>query len=147
MIMKKMILTLAIAVSTFSAFAGEDDVNPKVLNAFKTEFSTADDVKWTTGSNYFEAKFIYKGKYLFAYYDIDGLLLGVTRYISPVDLPLSLQKSLSEHSNDYWISDLMEVAKNNETIYYVTLENSDTKMILKSTDTYGWSFYKKVKKA
>lgn len=147
MIMKKMILTLAIAVSTFSAFAGEDDVNPKVLNAFKTEFRTADDVKWTAGSNYFEAKFIYKGKYLFAYYDISGELLGVTRYVSPVDLPLSLQKTLSEDYHDYWISDLMEVAKNNETIYYVTLESSDTKLVLKSADTYGWSFYKKIKKA
>lgn len=147
MIMKKMILTLAIAVSTFSAFAGEDDVNPKVLNAFKTEFRTAGDVKWTAGSNYFEAKFIYKDKFLFAYYDINGELLGVTRYISPVDLPFSLQKTLSKDYHDYWISDLMEVAKNNETTYYVTLENSDTKLVLKSTDTYGWSFYKKIKKA
>ena len=36
--MKKMILTLAIAVSTLSAFAGDENVNQKVLDAFKTEF-------------------------------------------------------------------------------------------------------------
>ena len=36
-----MILTLAIIVSTLSTFAGDKHVNQKVLNAFKTEFTTA----------------------------------------------------------------------------------------------------------
>jgi hypothetical protein len=45
--MKKMIMTLAIAISTLSAFAGEENVTPKVLDAFKTKFKTAKEVEWT----------------------------------------------------------------------------------------------------
>ncbi len=145
--MKKMILTLAIAVSTFSAFAGEEEVNPKVLNAFKTEFGKAKEVKWTAGVNYFEATFVYNDKYLFAWYNAEGELLGLSRYISPDDLPMTLQKSLKENYEGYWISDLFEVSKDEGTSYYITLENADTKLVLKSSDTYGWSFQKKVKKA
>ena len=51
--MKKMIMTLVIAVSTLSAFAGEEAVAPKVLDAFKNEFNTAKEVEWTVGSDYY----------------------------------------------------------------------------------------------
>jgi hypothetical protein len=42
---------------------------------------------------------------------------------------------------------LFEVAKNGETSYYVTLENADTKVVLKAQAGNDWSSYKKVKKA
>ena len=91
-----MILTLAIAVSTFSAFASDENVNQKVLNAFKKEFNTAREVEWTTGSNYYKATFVYNEKHVFAYYNENGELLGLTRYLSPVDLPMNLQKNLKK---------------------------------------------------
>jgi hypothetical protein len=145
--MKKMILTLAIAVSSLAAFAGEDNVNKKVLDAFKTEFKTVKDVEWTTGSDYYKASFTYNEKHVFAYYNPDGDLLGLTRYISPVDLPLNLQIGLKDKSNDYWISDLFEVAKNEITSYYITLENADTKTILRSIGGSNWEEFKTVKKS
>ena len=141
-----MILTLAIAVSTFSAFAGEEKVNQKVLNAFKKEFNTAREVEWTTGSNYYKATFVYNEKHVFAYYNENGELLGLTRYLSPVDLPMNLQKNLKNDFKEYWISDLFEIAKNDGTAYLLTLENADTKIVLKSTDSSNWSVYSKVKK-
>jgi len=145
--MKKMILTLAISISSFAAFAGEENVNKKVLDAFKTEFTTAKETEWTTGSDYYKAAFMYNEKYVFAYYSLDGDLLGITRYISPVDLPMGLLISLKKKSNGFWISDLFEVAKNETTSYYITLENADTKTVLKSTGGAGWEVFKTVKKS
>jgi hypothetical protein len=156
--MKKMILTLAIAVCTLSAFAGntfgnpmaaagEEHVNQKVLDAFKTEFSTAKEVEWTVGSNYYMATFTFNEKYVFAYYDKDGELLGLTRYLSPLDLPIALQSNLKKKYADYWISDLFEVAKNDGTAYYITLENADTKIVLKAAGSNDWSVYQKIKKS
>ncbi len=142
-----MILTLAIAVSTFSAFASDENVNQKVLNAFKKEFNSAREVEWTTGSNYYKATFVYNEKHVFAYYNENGELLGLTRYLSPVDLPMNLQKNLKNDFQGYWISDLFEIAKNDGTAYFLTLENADTKVVLKSTDSSNWSVYSKVKKA
>jgi hypothetical protein len=61
--------------------------------------------------------FVYNEKHVFAYYNESGDLLGLTRYISPVDLPLNLQIGLKKKGNSYWISDLFEVAKNEVTSY------------------------------
>ena len=146
--MKKMILSLAIALSTFSAFAaGEETVNQKVLNAFKNEFATAKEVEWTATDDYYKASFLYNESYVFAYYSPDGELLGMTRYISPSDLPIHLQMSLKKKYSNYWVSDLFEVAKNNATSYYTTIENADATIILKSTGGSEWSVFKTVKKA
>jgi len=144
--MKKMLLTLAIAMITFSSFAGSGTVNQKVLDAFKTEFSTASEVEWSAGADYFKATFNYNGKYVFAFYSEEGELLGLTRYISPVDLPLTLQNSLKKNYEGYWVSDLFEASRNDGTSYYITLENADTKIVLKSTGS-SWTSYNKIKKA
>lgn len=141
-----MILTLAIAISSVAVFAREESVNKKVLDAFKTEFTTAKEVEWTAGSDYYKASFVYNDKYVFAYYSPDGILLGLTRYISPADLPLNLQMDLKKNNIGYWVSDLFEVAKNGNAYYYITLENADTKMVLKSTGGSEWEEYKTVKK-
>lgn len=144
--MKKMILTLAIAVSTLSAFAMDENVNQKVLDAFKTEFNSAKEVEWTVGSNYYRATFVYNEKHVFAYYSESGELLGLTRYLSPVDLPLALQNTLKKGYEGYWVSDLFEAAKGDGTNYYITLENADTKIVLKSSGN-NWSVHNKTKKA
>ncbi len=149
--MKKMILSLAIVFTTLSSFAGikhgEENVNQKVLNAFKNDFVAASQVNWTSGEDFYKAEFIYNDKYVFAYYNLDGDLLGLTRYISTTDLPIHLQMNLKKKYSSYWISDLFEVAKNDATSYYVTIENSDTKIVLKSTGGSDWAVYKTVKKA
>ncbi len=146
--MKKMILSLAIAFTTLSAFAGEDEnVSQKVLNAFKNEFINANQVEWTVADNYYKASFVYNEKYVFAYYNTDGELLGMTRYISTADLPIHLQMNLKKKYNNYWVGDLFEVAKNDATSYYLTIENADSQIVLKSTGGSDWSVFKTAKKA
>lgn len=141
-----MILSLAIAVSTLSAFASDANVNQKVLDAFKTEFASAKEVEWSVGANYFKATFNYNGKYVFAFYSENGELLGLTRYLSPADLPLALQANLKKNYEGYWVSDLFEASKNDGTNYYITLENADSKIVLKSSGN-SWSVHNKIKKA
>jgi hypothetical protein len=145
--MKKILLTLAIAISSAElAFAGGEEVSAKVLGAFKKEFSAAREITWTIGDNYYQAFFMYNDRYISAFYDKDGELLGLTRHISPDDLPMALQSDLKKNFSTYWISDLFEVANDNGTAYYITLEDADTKMILKATNGKSWNNYKKVKK-
>jgi hypothetical protein len=73
--------------------------------------------------------------------------MAVTRYISSIQLPLNLQSNLKKSYSNYWISDLFEIASNDGTAYYVTLENADTKIVLKSTGGTDWSVFEKSKKA
>lgn len=144
--MKKMIMTLAVALSTLCSFAGEVNVNTKVLNAFKTDFATAGEVTWTAGNNYYKAAFVFNGQHVFAFYSNEGEMMGLTRYISSLDLPVNLQANLKKTYSKYWISDLFEVSNSDGTAYYITLENADSKIVLKSSDG-RWSVFQKISKA
>ncbi len=139
-------MTLAIAVSSLFAFAGEAEVSKKVLDAFNSEFTSAKEVSWTVTKDYYKATFIYNERYVFAFYSKSGELLAMTRYMSSDALPLNLLTSLKKNYNEYWITDLFEMAKQDGTQYVVTLENADTKLVLKASSG-NWSVHQKIRKA
>jgi hypothetical protein len=142
--MKKIIMTLAVALSTLCAFAaGEETVSSKVLTAFESDFVGAKEVAWTSSRDYYRADFIFNGQHVNAFYGTEGGLMAMTRYISSLDLPLSLQANLKKDYSNYWISDLFEVSNGEGTSYYITLENADSKVIMKSASGEGWKTYKK----
>ncbi len=148
MIMKKMIMILALAITLgTSVFAREEKVSPQVLNAFKTEFVTAQEVNWAVYNTYYKVAFTLSSQRVFAYYSIEGELLGLTRYITSLQLPINLQSSIKKNYGDYWITDLFEMAKNEGTSYYLTLEDANTKIILKSNSGTDWFVYQKSKKS
>jgi len=147
--MKKMMIALALMFSiTMSyAFTGEEAVSKQVLAAFKTEYASATEVAWTTGNSYYKVAFTMNEQRLFAYYNTQGEFMAVTRNISSFQLPLNLQSSLKKSYGNYWISDLFEMAGNDVTGYYVTLENADSKVVLKATGGSDWSVFKKNRKS
>lgn len=146
--MKKMILTAAIIMSTLCSFALDNEVSSKVLDAFKTEFTGAKEVTWTAGDNFYKASFVYNDQHVTAFFNVDGQMFAMTRNISSLDLPMSLQTSLKKEGySNYWISDLFEVSNDEGTTYYITLENADARVVLKSEGTLSWSQYRKTTKA
>ena len=74
---------------------------------------------------------------------MDGELLNMGRYISSLQLPLNLLTRLKNAYSEYWISDLFEMSNKEGTHYYVTLENADTSIMLKSLIGGEWETYKK----
>ena len=145
--MKKVIMLLAITISTLSAFATEEKVNQKVLHAFQSEFTSAKDVKWVTTPDYFKAEFLFNDQHVSAFYNTDGELLGITRNITSLDLPMNLQTGLKKSYADFWISDLFEVTRSDSTGYYITLENAESVIVLKASADNEWSVFKKTRKA
>lgn len=145
--MKKIIMTLAIAISSFAVFASDVKVSTAVLNAFTSEFSGAKDVQWTSGTGYYKAAFIFNEQHVTAFYGFDGQMLGLARNISSLDLPMNLQTSLKKDYADRWITELFEVSNEEGTHYYITLEQADSKVTLKSSNGSKWSVYKKSTKA
>lgn len=143
--MKKLIIAAAMFVS-LSAFANEEKVNSRVLYAFQSEFTTATEVEWKAATDYYMASFNMNGQRVFAYYNTDGQLMGITRNLSSAQLPVALQNNLKKNYAAYWISDLFEVANNNGTSYYVTLETGNSKIVLQSANGSDWSTYKRDRK-
>ena len=145
--MKKIIFLLGFVatVSVCSAYPSEK-VSPRVLSSFKSEFSTAMNVEWETGANYFRAAFSLNEQRIFAYYSPEGELISIGRYISSFQLPINLYNTLKKEYDKYWVSDLFEISNNEGIHYYVTLETADNKLIIRSTNGGGWTSYSKSKK-
>jgi hypothetical protein len=149
--MKKKITTLALlaVIITTSIFAADKTniTNSEILSAFASKFTTATEVSWEKGQEFVKASFKLNEQYMFAYYTEGGELLGVCRNIHSNQLPLNLQVELKKISANGWITDLFEYASDSDNAYYVTIENADQQIQLKSTGYNSWTVYKKVKKS
>jgi hypothetical protein len=125
--MKKIILTLSIALCFNSAFAL--DTESKLLVAPGAQ---PYEIKNSTGN------IIYN-----AYYNANGEMVTAFRHILSTDLPMTLSFSLKKFSNDMWVTDVVEVLNENKsTSYFVNLENANEKITLKSKNGKKWKIQK-----
>jgi hypothetical protein len=69
-------------------------------------------------------------------------MLGVSRNLSSNDLPFNLRMNLQSYFEKYWVTEAFEYATPASDSYYVTLENADVKLILKS-ESGVFQLYKK----
>ena len=148
--MKKIMFPAVFAAMlvTNSLFAAEvPDVNAKALTAFNNQFANATDVEWSADIDFYKATFLYNSNYITAYYNTEGDFVASIRNITSSNLPLMLQTKLKNNYSDYWITNLYELTKNESTSYYITLENADQKIVLKSAGDSGWAVHKKSSKA
>jgi hypothetical protein len=148
--MKHRILTLALllslSLSNIFANTNEEVVNYRASNSFKKEFTQAQDVKWENSKDFVKATFKMNDQIMIAYYTNGGELLGVTRNITTSQLPINLLTDVKKNHSNAWISDLFEITTNDETSYYITLQDADQTLVLKSSGTTGWTTFKKQKK-
>ncbi|HEY4337929.1 MAG TPA: hypothetical protein VGM89_18595 [Puia sp.] len=150
--MKHLILSIATMLMmgvSVSAFAGKNDdgvVNQLAVKSFKKDFNGASNIIWEQREGYTKATFSLHGQVLFAYYNNIGDLQAVVRNITSDQLPINLLSSMKKEYGNCWISDLFEIVSDDQTSYYVTLEDSDKKVVLKSQGTEFWNEFKKEKK-
>lgn len=145
----KKLLSLSLAFTFFMAtsFATEDRgaADKKVADAFTRHFAAAQSITWNKASDITTATFVLDGQYLAAHFSPDAKMLGVSRNIVSTELPLNLGHDLKSYVAKYWITDVFEYATPDSDAYYVTLENADYKLILKS-DAGSFVIYKKTSK-
>lgn len=149
-VMKFLVTTLIALfslVSTKSNASDDINVSSAVIASFKSSFKNASDVAWKMTSNYYKADFSLNGQYVAAYYDANATLVAVTRNITSFQLPITLQNKLKATYESYWISELFELSDDNGTSYYVTVEDGDSKITLKSAGSNDWSVYQKQRKS
>jgi hypothetical protein len=146
--MKKIFLSIAtmLMMGTGVFAANNDNVNQQAIRSFKKDFASASNIVWEQKEGFAKATFSLNGQVLFAYYDNNGDLTAVVRNITTEQLPINLLTSLKKEYGDCWITDLFEVASGDQTNYYVTLENSDKKIVLRSAGVDSWEVYSKEKK-
>jgi hypothetical protein len=147
--MKKTILALAVILTTglTSAFANKgEDVNQRAISSFSKDFLSAKNVSWQQQKDYAKATFSLNNQIMYAYYNQEGELLAVIRNVLSDQLPIQLLTEIKNNYANFWISELFEMATEDQTTYYVTIENGTERIVLKSDDLAQWKIYKKEKK-
>ncbi|HZH65518.1 MAG TPA: hypothetical protein VEY10_11565 [Flavisolibacter sp.] len=134
-------------INTKASASDETKVSAAVLSSFNSSFKNVSEVAWKTSGNFYKADFAMNGQYVTAFYDATANLVAVTRNITSVQLPVTLQTALKKSYEAYWISDLFELSDENGTTYYVTVENGDSKVTLKSTHSNDWTVFQKCRKS
>jgi len=155
--MKRSINTIAFVVALFltlgvsSSFAAtttskttttsNNDENQVILASFRKDFRTAELMGIETKKEYTKVTFKLNNLVLFAFYSENGDLIAVVRNILSSQLPIQLLMDLKQNHSNCWITDLFEIDSNGQINYYVTLENGDSQVTLRSTSSNNWETY------
>lgn len=123
-----------------------DNISPRAIKSFQQTFLNAKDVVWTTNRNFYKVDFVLNDQPVTAFYNEQGNLTAVTRNITSRQLPIILQTEVRKNYADFWISDLFELSNESGTEYYLTVEDADAKIILKSVNNTSWTPYCKIRK-
>jgi hypothetical protein len=139
-------LALALVLSTTYAFAAPADHISDGINAsFRNQFHNAKVISAEGYKDFTKLTFEMNEQVLCAYYAVDGSLMAVTRNIPSSQLPVSLLLNLKKQLNSGWITELFEFNSDTQHCYYVSLENADIKVSLRSNGD-SWEIYSTLKK-
>jgi hypothetical protein len=143
---KVLILALALTATVSTSFANSkpnrsDDPNSSIKASFKKDFKTAEIISVDNTRQFTKVTFSMNGSILFAFYSGSGDLMAVTRNVLSTQLPMNLANSLKTKYGDYWISDLFEIDAEAGNFYYITLENADRRIILRSIGIDSWETF------
>jgi hypothetical protein len=146
--MKKIVLSAAFlfGLGLAAVYAEEPDINARAKEAFQNQFPAAENQEWSAGSDYYKVNFLYNGNFINAFYSPEGEFIATIRNISSVNLPVMLQTGLKNNYDGYWITELYEMARQDGNSYFITLENADKKIVLKSSNGISWTAHKKAAK-
>ena len=145
--MKQMIKIAAAVVMAcvFTLGVKANDGTKEIKASFKHDFENAQLMSTEEHDNFTKVVFTLNDQVMTAFYAANGELLAVTRNIISSQLPVSLLVSFKKHYSDYWITDLFEMSRDSQSNYYLSLENADTKMTLRSNGD-SWEVYSTVRK-
>lgn len=136
--MKKMILSLSLLLTAgLSAVFANKDPEPgqEVLDLFKKEFSSAEQVKWSRQGEYDKATFVLGGRRTIAYFNADGELEGSIRDLFYDQLPLTVMTAVDKRFADADIIDVREINNTEGTHYKIRLTAKNKKYSVKVQPT------------
>jgi len=139
-----MALLLTVCVS-YSFAKPTDSLNGDIRTSFRKDFQNARIISTEGHKGFTKLTFKMDDMIMFAFYSENGQLLAVTRNIVSSQLPISLLMSLKNDYSGYWITELFELNSNDQSCYYVSLENANAKLTLRSNGD-SWEVYSTTKK-
>ncbi len=134
--MKKIILATAVSVAfSIASFAGEKNIDPKLLKDLTTTLRNSMQVHWTSKAEYSKATFSFNDKTAFAFYDQnDNELIGFGIQSDKTDLPQVISDAIKNKYGDWAVVDAMTFIDTQGYInYFVQVEKNNKNFALKVT--------------
>ena len=133
--MKKIIVLLVFALSTgaVNSYANAFDPDPeqRVLDGFKKEFPTAQQVTWSKQAEFEKAVFVLAGRRVVAFFTREGLLEGSARDIFYDQLPLSVMTAVDKRFENATVFEVREINNAEGTCYRMRVESGNKKVKIK----------------
>jgi hypothetical protein len=142
---KQIALALLLTLGVTTSFAANTTDNGGVTASFHKDFKQAELLSTDASKDYTKITFKMNGVILSAFYNENGELMAVTHNITPSALPINLLMQIKHNYSDCWISDCFELDANGTASYFITLENANTKLTLRSAEN-DWETYSKITK-
>ena len=136
------LLTIGITVSLADPIT---NVDPKILSAFRKEFSFAKNVKWEEEGNLARVVFLLNDQGITAWYNSDAELVTTARNILYNQLPISVMRSLDKEYSGADILGITEISRNEETYYQIRADKRGKKLLLKANPSGNIIVLKKIK--
>ncbi len=143
-----LILVLVASAITQTVSAADDKVSPRLSQALVKEFSGAKAIHWQAfkGRDIYQASFILNHQRLFAYFNGEGELISVGRYVDLNTLPILVSKSIADRFGDFEVKEVVEYTRDGSTQYALVLENSKKTIMANAYSDGGIAIVKKQKK-
>ena len=145
--MKKIILAVLILVGTVSYAGTPVEVNEKVLKAFKETFTNPEEVVWREFDTYYEVNFKLTEIRTRIRYDVEGNVLGTTRYYFEQTLPPHILTKIKKKYSGKSIFGVTEVSSEYDIEYYIVLEDDKNWTTVRSNSVGSMEVHEKFKKA
>jgi len=145
--MKKILVTIAVVVLGISStFAKETStIDPRIISAFEKEFSFAQNVKWQTKDDLIQVSFLVNDQAITAWYNSDAELVITAKNILYRQLPISVIRALVKEYPGASFFGVIEVIRNNEVHYQVTVETKKKTLVIKVTPPGSIYYKQKIK--
>jgi hypothetical protein len=137
--MKRIIITLTLVLtlaSTYS-FATDVKVSSTIMQSFKARFADAENVSWSVTNGFYVADFTLDDKKQYAYFNPEGDLTVIAEPLTINQLSKKQQSNLRKDYSNYTVVDVYKLTDNEDVKYFVVVEDSSKKIILKTT-TSTW---------
>lgn len=136
-------MLLTVGISSSFADTATNVHNDVVKASFRKDFKKAELMGTEVKPNYTKLTFKLNDVIMYAFYSDNGNLLALSRNIRSNQLPIQLLLEVKRNYSDYWISDLFELTGDGASNYYITVENADTRVTLRSSSSDTWEVYER----
>ncbi len=136
-----------ITPGTSTSAASAKKIDYQLLKRFNEDFKDASNINWTLNSKFSKADFLQDDEKVEAFYDLDGTLIGTTRYISIDELPKETKKIFATKYPQYHITEVMRYEGGDvldEVNYYITTEDHKEKVVFKLSGKDVSVFYREL---